>query len=764
MFMKWLSLSLSSVFLAAVSSVSCTAQPIAADPLVSLRELTSGGKMPAESVVESIERRYAGSRTGALARLLRARVRFENGDFRGAAIVLNTDEFAKLTTVGDYALWLRGQALAKDGDHAGAMASFEKLLADYPNSMRGAAARMAWAESAMAAGRAAAVPEFLAPLVAKRSADAMLATARAYEAAGDRTGALEFYRKSYIYGGTSDAGKEGEKKITEAGDTLESRNAEEATARANRLFAMGALSMAFDAYNNLITRYPAAATPEVMLKRLQAAVRAKNMAGARTAFDAMPATLDEKEQAYYELITGYAENRMWPQARSAAEEMRERMPEARLTPRAWVDAGYAARDARNKGEENYFLRAALVNYPKAVEVAGAQFELAWLEHEAKDHARASDMLIDHLANYADRDTSNRGRAGYWSARNSELAGKIAEACVLYEAVAYRYGANWYGHIGLERLEGLRRRGQCQATPNFGPDSQVMRAAANLKTITVAPETSGEVELLRAEKAEQLTTIGLFDWAAEELVEAKKTAENSPKINLALAQHYQMKGDNVAALLALAKSYPDYAQMFPEEMTREEWQIFYPHKAWSEIRKWADQRRLDPYQVAGLIRQESIFNPRAVSSAKAYGLMQLLMPTATMTARKFGARVPASHLDLFNPALNIELGTAYMREQLDKYGRVEYMAAAYNAGPGRVVTWRRTLPMEMDEFVEAIPFRETRGYVQGIIRNTAQYRRLYDIDGNFKPNVGTKPVRAAVDSLPADELAANHPEVVVDRAE
>src|SRR5690606_32685678 len=152
----------------------------------------------------------------------------------------------------------------------------------------------------------------------------------------------------------------------------------------------------------------------------------------------------------------------------------------------------------------------------------------------------------------------------------------------------------------------------------------------------------------------------------------------------------------------------------------------------------------------------------VSSAKAYGLMQLLMPTAAMTARKFGARSPGSYLDLFNPALNIELGTAYMREQLDKYGRVEYMAAAYNAGPGRVVTWRRTLPMEMDAFVEAIPFRETRGYVQGIIRNTAQYRRLYDIDGNFKPNVGTKPVRAAVDAASPDELAANHPDVVVER--
>src|SRR5690606_38643142 len=117
--------------------------------------------------------------------------------------------------------------------------------------------------------RPAAVPAFLATLVDKRSAQAMLATAQAYEAAGDRTGALEFYRKASVYGGASDAGKEGEKKITEAGDTLDSRNAEEAAVRANRLFAMGDAALAYDAYNSLITKYPAAATPEIQLKRLQ---------------------------------------------------------------------------------------------------------------------------------------------------------------------------------------------------------------------------------------------------------------------------------------------------------------------------------------------------------------------------------------------------------------------------------------------------------------------------------------------------------------
>jgi hypothetical protein len=103
----------------------------------------------------------------------------------------------------------------------------------------------------------------------------------------------------------------------------------------------------------------------------------------------------------------------------------------------------------------------------------------------------------------------------------------------------------------------------------------------------------------------------------------------------------------------------------------------------------------------------------------------------------------------------------MRDQFDKFGRIEYVAVAYNAGPGRVGPWRASLPLEIDEFVEAIPFRETKAYVQGVIRNSAQYRRLYDESGSFKPNVGTRPVRGAIDSKPPDQLAVELPEIVVD---
>jgi soluble lytic murein transglycosylase len=449
-----------------------------------------------------------------------------------------------------------------------------------------------------------------------------------------------------------------------------------------------------------------------------------------------------------------ARAKQWPQARSVAEEMRQKFPAGKFTPKAWIDAGMSARDAKNKLEEQSFLRAAVVNFPNAVEVAQAQFELAWLEHDNKNFAVSSKMLTEHLARYAERDTTNRGKAGYWAARDSERAGKTAEACSLYEGVMYRYSANWYGYLAKQRLAAM----SCPAARSSDP--LVTKAIAALRTITVAPETSTAKELARVEKGDELGSVGLFDWAIEELQEAKKTAENSPKINLGLARHYRMKGDNVNAFLALAKSYPDYSQMFPEEMGREEWDIFYPLMNWNDIKSWAKNRNLDEYQVAGLIRQESVFNPRAKSGANAYGLMQLLIPTARTTARKYGSTVTVTAESLFQPAVNIELGTAFMRDQFDKFGRIEYVAVAYNAGPNRVNPWRASLPLEIDEFVEAIPFRETKAYVQGVIRNTAQYRRLYDADGNFKPNVGTKALRGEIDSKSADELAAEFPDVVV----
>jgi soluble lytic murein transglycosylase len=547
--------------------------------------------------------------------------------------------------------------------------------------------------------------------------------------------------------------------MTAGGLILTPQNQEEAQIRADKLFAAARYQDAAVAYNDLVVNFPTAATPQIQLRRIISLANSGKMADAQSAFNTLPVSANEREEAYRQLVLGYARAKQWPQTRLTAEEMRNKFPNGSLVAKTFIEAGLAARGGKNRTDEGYFLKTAVAAYPNDVEVAQAQFELAWFEHENNNFQQSSQMFIEHLARYVDKDTTNRGKAAYWAARDSERAGKLAEACALYEAVNYRYSANWYGYLATQRLANLKARNQCTSRPT---NPQLAKAVANLKIVTVAAETSTDRELERVRKSDDLSTIGLFDWAIDELREAQKTAENSPKINLALAQYYRLKGDNVNALLSLAKSYPDYSQMFPEEMGREEWDIFYPLTNWTDIKYWAGQRNLDPYQVAGLIRQESVFNPRARSGANAFGLMQLLVPTARTMARKYVSKTSQITSDvLFQAPVNIELGTAYMRDQLDKFGRIEYVAVAYNAGPGRVGPWRATLPTEIDEFVEEIPFRETKGYVQGVIRNAAQYRRLYDENGNFKPNVGMKPLRGEIDSKPHDQFLADNPDIALD---
>ena len=747
-------------FSLAALSIGCSAQQTEEQALANLRQASRDGRVPSEEYVAGIESRFSGKRTGLLAKLLRAKIKFDNRDFAGAAATLNTDEFRSQTKVADHALWLRGAALQEAGNHTEAMAVFSRLITDFPASLYVTDARLKSAVSAIAAGHASLVPSSLTDLNDTKNADANLITGKSYEAKGDQVNAIKYYRRVYFYGAGSAAAKEAEAKLVSMAQVLTPQSAEEALARADRLSTARDFAAAEKAYADLNVAYPAAITGGVRLRQLTAFANLRKSSEAQAAFNAIPNSAPEKEQAYYQLVMANARARQWSQARTVAEEMKQKFPSGKWTPKAWIDAGMSARDAKNKLEEQSFLRSAVANFPNAIEVAGAQFELAWLEHESKNYASSSRMLTEHLARYAARDTANRGKAGYWAARDSEQAGKSAEACALYDGVIYRYSANWYGYLSNQRLTAMRSQGKCSGTnPPVG--SLVPDAVASLKTITVAPETSTEKEWTRVEKSDELSSVGLFDWAIEELEEAKKTAQNSPKINLALARHYRTKGDNVNALLALAKSYPDYSQMFPEEMGREEWDIFYPLTNWEQIKSWAKSRNLDEYQVAGLIRQESVFNPRAKSGANAYGLMQLLIPTARMTARKYGSTAVISADALFQPAVNIELGTAYMREQFDKFGRIEYVAVAYNAGPGRVNPWRASLPIEIDEFVEAIPFKETKAYVQGVIRNSAQYRRLYDQSGNFKANVGTKALRGDIDSRPRQEFEADNPQIVIE---
>ncbi|HEX7315129.1 MAG TPA: transglycosylase SLT domain-containing protein [Pyrinomonadaceae bacterium] len=721
-----------------------------------LRLLTRGGTLPAEPPLAQMASAYKGTRAGSLAQLVRARIRHEARDYAGAADLLRGVSFKDETRVGDYALWLRGDALDKAGRRAESRAAFEELVRDYPDSLRARDATLRAAQMMSQDGQHSGVPVAVKRLADSDDADALLLTAKAYEQSGEQLKALAAYRRLYFYAPTStDKDVEATAAFARLNSTSAPANAEEATARAERLNKAKRYADAVGAYADAFARFPDTRTAQTQFRRGRAAFNARRAPETVDALSNIPTSAAERAEALSYLAQHYARAKQWPQARTVLEEMRRAFPQSPFTMRALVATGAAAKEAKNTADMLYFNRAAVQQFPGEPEAAGAQFELAWAAHDAKNFAESSRLLIEHLANYADRNTDNRGKAGYWAARDSERAGNLGEAVALYEAMLVRYEANWYGYLAKQRLDALRPPGHASRFPMKTDAALVARAVENLKPVTVAEETAGPSEAARFQKAEQLSAAAWDEAAHTELDKGLETKSTSPRLNLAKAQLFRARNDNVQAFNVLRRSFPDYSQMEPEELTQAEWDVFYPLAFWDAIKQEARARALDPYTVAGLIRQESVFNPRAVSHSDAYGLMQLLVPTARMMAKGNGVGGPVTAEALLSdPRLNIRLGTSYLKDQIDKYGRIEYVAAAYNAGPGRVVTWRATLPLQMDEWAEAIPFRETRGYVQGVVRNMLQYKRLYDEQGRFRPEVGTRAARRDISRETAAPADAN----------
>jgi soluble lytic murein transglycosylase len=200
---------------------------------------------------------------------------------------------------------------------------------------------------------------------------------------------------------------------------------------------------------------------------------------------------------------------------------------------------------------------------------------------------------------------------------------------------------------------------------------------------------------------------------------------------------------------LKRVVPSYTAQEIGTLPTAYWKVLFPRPYWPDVQRYAADNNLDPYLVAALIRQESEFNPGAVSYANAYGLMQLLPSTGRTMAKSVGLR-HYNTAQLLAPTTNIELGTRYFRDMTNKLGQVEYALAAYNAGSDRVEDWRDNGHFrDIAEFVESIPFVQTRDYVQSIVRNTAIYRRLYGSAG--KPGAaGTAAVAEKTGSTAAEE--------------
>lgn len=170
--------------------------------------------------------------------------------------------------------------------------------------------------------------------------------------------------------------------------------------------------------------------------------------------------------------------------------------------------------------------------------------------------------------------------------------------------------------------------------------------------------------------------------------------------------------------------PLYMQTRPAEPVPRYWECLYPLGYWRLVQEQSARHALDPYLVVALIREESAFGERAVSSSGAVGLMQLLPTTANGLVNNAGQSAEPVKLDL--PPTNIALGTRYLAMMIEEFkGNWAKALAAYNAGPNQVRRWLGRLGDRVDdEFIEEIPFAETRAYVKRVLGSYYRYRAQY----------------------------------------
>jgi len=158
----------------------------------------------------------------------------------------------------------------------------------------------------------------------------------------------------------------------------------------------------------------------------------------------------------------------------------------------------------------------------------------------------------------------------------------------------------------------------------------------------------------------------------------------------------------------------------------------------------DQARsqgIRPEWILGIMRRESAFDASAESSAKALGLMQLMPGTARDIGRQMGMQVVAKE-DILQPDLNVKLGSTYLRDMLKRFsGNYAQATAAYNAGPGRIPKWAPSQTLAADQWIESIPFDETRKYVRAVMAYTTVYDHKLNKDQGLRLSMRLQPIPA-----------------------
>jgi soluble lytic murein transglycosylase len=428
---------------------------------------------------------------------------------------------------------------------------------------------------------------------------------------------------------------------------------------------------------------------------------------------ALPDTPDENGAHRLDLLMELARGRDDADAqKQIVSEMESRFPHSPWLADALFSSGNMYLLKRDYPTAIHYYSELAAQFPGDKNAAAAHWRSGWLSYRLGLYQNAERMFDEQIRLYpAAVETVS---ALYWRGRLYEtLDHNYAVAAANYRTIIRAYQHFFYAQMARKRLPTL---GGTQ--PASDPQLDRFQPVPLPHLVDTFPEDSPHLA-----KARLLANAGLNEYIAQEI---KADPDSTSWSALAEAQIYSSYGETYRAVRSLKRALPGSASASIESIPLVYWRILFPEPWWDTIQAESAKNNLDPYLVASLIRQESEFDPSAISRANAYGLMQLLPSVGKKMAHEEGI-ASFQTFQLLDPAMNIRLGTRYLRQTLDHFGGVqEYALAAYNAGDNRVADWQAAGPYSgIDEFIESIPFTETREYVEAILRNEETYRSIDD---------------------------------------
>jgi soluble lytic murein transglycosylase len=427
---------------------------------------------------------------------------------------------------------------------------------------------------------------------------------------------------------------------------------------------------------------------------------------------------DTRTWARYYAARAYGRIGQWDESVRQYEKLEAEAPAHSLAD----DSSYRAALAElENGKRNAALtRLASIprRYPEGDMWPRALFKLGWIQLRAANYDGAYDRFDELVKRGGDERLEGiTGRANYWRARVLFKMGRRIDAVEAYEEIVKRWPLRYYAQQALWRLG--------EIVPQH--------AKALLKDMRAGDEPTRMVFAWRDEfddpafdRMIELLAVNEMTYASAEMSRLHMLGEDvDPKMAVVGAVLLQHAGAQTRLSRVIRAHFEDFEGLLPKGEGKLIWEATYPQAFSPLIEDVAGEEGIPPSFVRAIAREESSFDPEVVSWAKAYGLVQLIMPTAKRFASEVGEK--ATPRTLKKPSVNLKIGARYIAWLWDRLNENPALVpSAYNAGEGAVRRWlQEDAARTLDVFIEEIPYDETRRYTRRVLQTYGVYQWLAD---------------------------------------